>query len=236
MVLVQGTADVDDSDLAANRERYRRDASAKLPGGIAAPRVFSRLRDWYYTRIYIHVRPERVYVWADGGAGDEPLLLDSHMEEVHSGHDEEPDAAHAQPAGGEPAWDRRIEEVGGQYPTAIVSLVAPDGFPFSVRAPVTVDRERRRLRIERLPPGVPMRAGLTCVCAHEHDERFSWRRNFQIRGDLVEDGDGWAVVPQRIVGGFELPPGSTIVRLRENFGKMQRFRRRAKRERARRRA
>ena len=25
-----------------------------------------------------------------------------------------------------------------------------------------------------------------------------------MRGDLVEDGDGWALVPHRIVGGFEL--------------------------------
>ena len=30
-VLVQGTAEVDDADLDANRERYRRESAAKLP-------------------------------------------------------------------------------------------------------------------------------------------------------------------------------------------------------------
>src|SRR4051794_25168057 len=35
-VLVQGTAHVDDADLDANRERYEREALAKLPGAASA--------------------------------------------------------------------------------------------------------------------------------------------------------------------------------------------------------
>ena len=46
------------------------------------PDQFKRFLSWYFTRIYIHVRPERIYVWR---ADEEPELYDAHMEEVRSG-------------------------------------------------------------------------------------------------------------------------------------------------------
>src|SRR5438067_7290424 len=64
-VLVQGSADVDDRDLDANRRRYARESAEKLPAlaKLSPPDALKRRLSWYYTRIYIHVRPERVYVW-----------------------------------------------------------------------------------------------------------------------------------------------------------------------------
>src|ERR671922_153304 len=81
-VLVQGTADVDDRDLDANRERYTRESVEKLPAtqGQMPPKAFDRFLGWYLTRIYIHVRPERIYVWEDGDPAREPQLFDTHME------------------------------------------------------------------------------------------------------------------------------------------------------------
>jgi hypothetical protein len=230
-VLVQGTADVDDRDLDHNRERYTRESVEKLPSTKDGqpPKFLQRFFTWYYTRVYVHVRPERVYVWR-GGIDSEPELLDTHMEEVRSGHNEEPPAAHPGPRGREPAWDGRIDELGRLYETAVLSLVAPDGFPFAVRVPVTVDRDARRVRIDRPPPGVPLQPGLACLTAHDHDPGFQWQRNFQVRGDLVEDESGWSVVPAKLVGGFELPPGSTLQRYRLNAAKIRRFRKIGKRE------
>ena len=80
---------------------------------------------WYFKRLYVSVRPERVYIWPDGDPGREPQLLDAHMEEVRSGHDEEPAVDHAGAAGGEPVWDDRMDELGDRYKTAVLSLVAP---------------------------------------------------------------------------------------------------------------
>src|SRR5215218_5553682 len=231
-VLVQGTADVDDRDLDANRERYGREMAVKLPGAKAEmpPKFFERFMGWYLTRIYIHVRPERIYVWADGDPAREPQLFDAHMEEVRSGHDEEPDAPLAPAVGGGAAWDERIEELGASYPEAVVSLVAPDGFPFSVRLPIEVDRAARRLRLGGAPVGVPWQPGLACVTAHDHSPDFKWQRNFQVRGDLVEEDGAWSVVPRKLIGGFELPPTGLVARTRINAKKMRRFRRIAKRE------
>ena len=235
-VLVQGTAQVDDRDLEANRGRYERESVEKLPAvqDMLPPRLVRGLFSWYFTRIYVHVRPERVYVWSGGDTAGEPELLDSHMEEVRSAHNEEPPDKHAGARGGGPVWDERMEELGGRYHEAVISLVAPDGFPFSLRLPIEVDREARRVRLGGSPVGVPFQPGLACLTAHDHHPDFEWQRNFQVRGDLVEEDGAWALVPHKLVGGFELPPGSRLDRYRLNVRKMLRFRRTAKRELARR--
>ena len=77
---------------------------------------------------------------------------------------------------------------------------------------------------------MPWQQGLACVTAHDHSADFKWQRNFQVRGDLVEEDGAWAIVPHKLVGGFELPPGSLLQRTRLNMKKMRRFRKTAKRE------
>jgi Pyridoxamine 5'-phosphate oxidase len=235
-VLVQGTAQVDDRDLDANRERYGRESVVKLPGikPMLPPKPVQRVFGWYFTRIYVHVRPERVYVWPDGECTSEPQLLDAHMEEVRSGHDEEPEAPPTAPEGRGPIWDERMDELGQRYGTAVLSLVAPDGFPFAVRTPIAVDRAARRVRLTADPVGMPLRPGRACLTAHDHHPEFKWQRNFQVRGDVLEEDGGWVLVPHKLVGGFELPPGSMLSRYRVNAKKMLRFRRIAKREQAKR--
>ena len=235
-VLVQGIADVDDRDLDANRERYGAESIEKLPAtkSLHPPKPVQRLLGWYYTRIYVHVRPERVYVWPHGDSTAEPQLLDAHMEEVRSGHDEEPEGPPAPGEGGEPIWDERMNELGDLYESAVLSLVAPDGFPFSVRLPISVDRGGKRVRLGEGVLGIPVRPGLACLTAHDHHPDFKWQRNFQVRGDLVEEDGAWALVPHRMIGGFELPPGSQLARYRLNAKKMRRYRKIAKREMARR--
>jgi hypothetical protein len=232
MVLVQGTVEVDDRDLDANRRRYEHQAVEKLPAmkETSPPDFLKGFFTWYYTRIYMHVRPERIYVWPGCDVSREPQLWDAHMEEVRSGHDEEPESEQRPPGGGATAWDQRIEELGRLHRSAVLSFVAPDGFPFSVRLPVSVDAAGRAIRLEAEPVGVPLAPGLACLTAHDHDERFTYQRNFQVRGDLVERDGRWAVEPHKLVGGFELPPGSFVERLRINYSKAKRFRRVAKRE------
>jgi hypothetical protein len=141
----------------------------------------------------VRVRPERVYVWPDGDATREPRLYDAHMEEVRSGHDEEPAAEHAPARGGAPVWDERVDELAGGQALAVLALVAPDGFPFSVRVPVFVDPPARRVRIAPGALGVPVQPGLACVTASDRDA------GLQLRGDLVEEDVGWALVPHAVV-------------------------------------
>jgi hypothetical protein len=235
-ILVQGIADVDDRDLAANRERYWRESWQKLPGTRDAhPPAFLRgLFGWYYNRIYVHVRPERVFAWPDGDVANPPDVLDAHLEEVRSGHIEKPLQPHAGAVGGAVAWDSRLDELGSRHPSAVLSWVGPDGFPLAVRVPVRPDPGARRIAIGAEPAGIPLAEGPGCLTAHAHDERFSWQENFQVRGDLVHGDGGWAVVPRKLIGGFELPDESMLARYRRNLAKSIRFYRTARaRQRAR---
>ena len=181
----------------------------KLPAAAdqMPPKAFERLLTWYLTRIYIHVRPERIYVWEDGDVGREPRLFDAHMEEVRSGHAEEPSSAHAPAEGGQPVWDDRMDELGAQL---------PDGGGLARRAgrlPVLGPRCRWRSTARRggcgsaarrwACPGSP---GWRASWPTTTRASFTWQRNFQVRGDLVEEDGAWAVVPRKLLGGFELPP------------------------------
>ena len=233
VVLVQGSADVDDRDLEANRRRYATESLEKLPGlrKLDPPDALKRFLSWYYTRIYIHIRPERVYVWRSPDA--EPELFDAHMEEVRSGHSEEPARFHADPEGGRTTWHPRLNELGTTYATAALSIVCPDGFPFAVRVKVRAHEADRQIRIADPPAGAPLQPGLACLTAHAHDPNFGAMQNFQVRGDLVLRHGSWALIPHKLVGGLEAPP-SRLGLIRANAGKAIRFRRTAKRELARR--
>jgi Pyridoxamine 5'-phosphate oxidase len=232
-VLVQGTAEVDDRDLDANKERYWRESWEKLPGARDAhpPKFLRGLFGWYYTRIYVKVRPERIFVWGDGDVSKAPEIHDAHLEEVRSGHSEEPLEAHEPKTGGPVTWDERMEELGARHRSAVVSWVGPDGFPLAVRMPVTLDRDARRVGLAGEPAGLPLAEGPACLTAHAHDESFSWQENFQVRGDLVRDDGGWELLPHKLIGGFELPKESELARYRRNFSKTIRFYRTARRRR-----
>ena len=195
-MLVQGTARVDYSDLDANRERYWKESVEKLPATkeMQPPSFLRGQFSWYYTRIYVYVRPERVFVWSDGDFSKDPTLYGTHVEEVRSHHSAEPETPPPAPEGGAPEWDARMDELGRRHETAVLTLVGPDGFPFSLRLPIRPDRAAHRVHLGELPDWLPAAPSKACLTAHAHGARFEWQTNFQVRGDLVQEGDG--VVPR----------------------------------------
>jgi hypothetical protein len=232
-VLVQGTAEVDDRDLVANRERYWRESGEKLPAtkDMHPPKPLRGIFNWYYTRLYVKVRPERVFLWPDGDHAKPPEVIDSHQEEVRSGHVEEPPEPLVPPEGGKRAWDERIGELGDRYENAVLAWIAPDGFPLSARVPVVPEPAMERIALGHGPAAMPLTEGRACLTAHRHAPDFSWQENFQVRGDLVREGDSWALVPHRLVGGFELPENENFPTImRRNFSKARRFRKIAREE------
>jgi hypothetical protein len=207
-VLVQGTATVDDEDLKANAERYIRESGEKLPATrkMSPPKPLRGLFSFYYARMYIKVRPERVFVWPQGDLATEPTVHDTHLEEVRSGHSEEPAEERGVLAGGEGGWDRRLEFL-NEHKTGVISWLGPDGFPIAVRVPYSPDPSRRQIRIEQQPAGLPILEGRACLTVHRHAPDFTWQQNMQVRGNLTPSDEGWVLQPLKVVGGFELPPG-----------------------------
>ena len=232
MVLVQGCAQVDDVDLEANRERYARESLEKLPATakLHPPAPIQKLIGWYYTRIYVHVRPERVYRLGGGRHRQpSPSCSTRTWRRFAPATRRSRRAFTPSPPAARQRGTSASTELGQRYPTAVLSIVSPDGFPFAVRVPVSVDHAARRIRLDAEPVGVPLQPGLACLTAHAHGEHFTWQENFQVRGDLVATDAGWAIVPHRLVGGFELPR-SRIEMFKSNARKVRRFGQIAKQE------
>ena len=212
-VLVQGIADVDARDLEANRGRYTREARRE-----AARRRRTCCRRSRSSGCSASTSTASTCTCGRSAstsgpaaiATREPQLFDAHMEEVRSGHDEEPAAPHAGARAARRSGTSGWTSSAGGYPKAVLSLVAPDGFPFSVRVPISVDPAARRVRIGGDVLGRARPAGARVRDGPRSRSRLPWQRNFQVRGDLVEEDGGWVLVPQRMVGGLELPPVSKL--------------------------
>ena len=74
------------------------------------------------------------------------------------------------------------------------------------------------MAITEADAGLPLEPGRACLTAHAHHPNFTWQENFQVRGDLLDTGEGWALSPRKLIGGFELPKESELARYRRNLG------------------
>ena len=98
----------------------------------------------------------------------------------------------------------------------MLSWLAPDGFPVSARLPIRVDAGARAIQFAAEPAGLPLLEGRACLTVHRHAPDFTWQSNFQVRGNLAKQGDGWqlaaAAAGRRLRGprqhGWSLPRAS----------------------------
>jgi hypothetical protein len=232
VVLAQSSATIHDSDFPANRERYRRESLEKLPATkeLYPPKFIEPILGWYFDRIYVKMAPERVLVWPDGDCTKEPTVYGVPLEALAGDSPPAGDSSHA--GDSPPVWDERMDELGSRYDSAVLAWENPDDYPIAVRLPVSIDRNARRIVFPQAPAGVQVRLGKACVTAHSHSPEFLWQENFQVRGELTRDGDGLVLVPQKLIGGFELPKESRIAGVRRNFSKARRYAKIARRRRA----
>jgi hypothetical protein len=131
----------------------------------------------------VHVRPERVYAWREGDPDGEPRLFDAHLEEVRSGHNEEPEVGHAEPEGGGGTWDDRLEGL----EAGMLACVCPDGFPFAAYVAIDPQRDEGLLLLPSVPVGMPVEPGPAVL--HCSDGSL-------VTGDLMPHaGAGWSLLP-----------------------------------------
>ena len=154
-VLVQGMAEVDDRDLKANRERYEREAVVKLPRGrsVLLPRIARGMFGWYVNRIYIKVRPERVFVWPHGD-----IAKPARMPRMPSGRG--PLGTQRGAARGRASHPRAVPSPGTSGSSSSVAATRPPcspGWPRTASrspcaSPVSLDRRRAQDRASEPSP------------------------------------------------------------------------------------
>ncbi|WP_327003438.1 pyridoxamine 5'-phosphate oxidase family protein [Dactylosporangium sp. NBC_01737] len=101
-----------------------------------------------------------------------------------------PDAA-APPAGG-----LLGSAVLGGYRTAVLCARDASGAPLLVRTTIGADARGYRPAV---PPDVAVAEGPASLLVHRHDAQLSGLHNANVCGDLVRDGDGWLLVPRRLI-------------------------------------
>ena len=193
------------------------------------PRLMRGMFDWYYDApLRQGASRARLRVARRGPVERSPSCSTRASRRCAPGHSEEPEEGHAPPEGGATGGTSAWRSSARRYATAVLSWVGPDGFPLRLRVPVAPRPRRGPDRPRGEPEGLPRAEGRACLTAHAHAPDFTWQGNFQVRGDLVRDGDGWALVPHRLIGGFELPDESRLGVARRNFSKSMRFARTAR--------
>ena len=137
----------------------------------------------------------------------------------------------SRPRAGRPSGTAGMDELGERYRSGVLSLVSPDGFPFSVRRP---DRRRPRRAAgaprDRTRVGVPVHPGRPAWRCTSTRPTSPGSGTSRCAATWSSATASWVLVPHKLVGGFELPPGSMLSRYRLNFSKMRRYRKIAKRE------
>lgn len=183
-VLVQGRAEVLDSDWQHNTDRYV-EQILRAGFGPASGRMLLRtpgLRQaavGYLTRTWIEIQPEKALSWPRTGP------IPGEFEAVLPADYRPGEPIAIPPAVGE--WVRRYER------PPVLSFVGPDGYPAAIRTDAQLGNDRITLA-EAVPaaPGAP--ASLTF-----HWVRGSHRASsaFMIRGHFDKEG---RLAPERIVG------------------------------------
>ena len=86
-------------------------------------------------------------------------------------------------------WNDRLAALAREYPTAVLSIVDPHGYPLSVRCTVRLDAARQVAIIADPPVQAMAESGKACLLFHQFNERLEGLRQFVILGELVgEEG------------------------------------------------
>ncbi|WP_327695058.1 pyridoxamine 5'-phosphate oxidase family protein [Streptomyces sp. NBC_00459] len=135
-------------------------------------RPMRRLMDWYYLRLVITVTPEEVLVRP---AGTLPVPK-----------------ASAQPAGEPLPGTGQLS----RYPTAVLAARDESGAPALARTLTTASSGGFAVRPPDDHTVVP---GPASLLVHRHDERLNHMHNALVRGELTWTGDGWLLVPEKVL-------------------------------------
>ena len=91
-------------------------------------------------------------------------------------------------------WNDRLAALTGEYPTAVLSIVDPNGYPLSARCTVRLDAARQVAIIADPPAQASAWRGKACLLFHQFNESMERLRQMVILGEL--DGENGLLILQ----------------------------------------
>jgi len=110
-----------------------------------------------------------------------------------------------------------------KYPTAVLTGLDANGYPFSLRCVPQPDAAREVLRLP-LPDyaQATLQPGQASLLCHFHDNVLWNQTNFVLRGTLTREENGWSFKPTQFIEGAGA--GMSMFRqIREGRGAAQRY-------------
>jgi hypothetical protein len=98
-------------------------------------------------------------------------------------------------------WNRQLIVLAGAYPSAILTIIEPSGYPISVRCQVTFDETDKAIRFSPLPSLARDWHGKACLLFHRHNERLENQHELLIRGELTNVAGNLVFHPTAFVTG-----------------------------------
>lgn len=227
IVLIYGSASVQDRDIQANTDRYVRLSLAKSPAGFkGVPAFFLRSMAWYFARIWIQVTPQRILWWADGDTAQQPQswVAPSDLQLPTS---DPPPPGKQPPPWKTPAahWRPNALRASQELGLPILTTVDHAGFPVPMRTiQATLTEDGFALT---LPAGAPLSSsGPGCLTFHTHPQVFSGQENKAFLGKTISHEAGkvdfvveraladWSLHGSRLQAGLEFFQNGRSVRPR----------------------
>jgi hypothetical protein len=85
------------------------------------------------------------------------------------------------------ANEKKLAALASTYPSAVLTVLTPSGYPYSVRCSVELDEAERLATFKSLPTPPPGVEGKACLLFHAHNERLEGLRQMVIKGELAEE-------------------------------------------------
>jgi hypothetical protein len=156
-----------------------------------------RRLDWYGSRIWIEVTPERILWWPGGRLDEQPRRWEAPAGTMHPESDPPP-TGRQPPAwrSADPGWRARAARVARDFPAPAVTVMDAEGWPVPFRAAsCVIDGEGFALRMPAGRPVDPFGSG--CVTFQRHDPDFRDYENAIFTGEVTAGGDAVAFTVER---------------------------------------
>jgi hypothetical protein len=183
-VLVQGDATVEEltGDPPWTYEMFKESVrrQPRTRGFVANP-VARSLFEFQFQRLALHVQPRRILAWAGRDFSREPTEVLGNPAPAAS-----PATA---PAGDRDTlnasvWNARLVACARAYPSGVLTVVEPSGYPCSVRAVPQFDADQGLITF----PGTPAagRQGKASLLFHRHNPDLSGQHELRVKGELID--------------------------------------------------
>jgi hypothetical protein len=102
-------------------------------------------------------------------------------------------------------WNERLIACARAYPTGVLTIVEPSGYPLSVRCVVQFDAGPQVIVITDPPPGARAYQGLASLLFHRHNEHLENQYEMMIKGEVAAEGDRLVFRPGDFLTGTGSP-------------------------------